>query len=90
VRPSCENSSSQARDFGLPRSPNLPFRGTGHYCNWCRAFAVEFCCDTKSSVFLVQMGILVMLFLGVLALSLANNRQRQEQTKPIRSVTQAG
>src|SRR5205809_194613 len=38
-------------DFGLPSSPNLPLRGTDSCGNWYCAFAVEFCCDTKSSVF---------------------------------------
>jgi hypothetical protein len=40
--------------------------------------------------FLVQMGILAMQFLGILALSFVSDRQRQQQTKPNRPVTQAG
>src|SRR6266487_5693748 len=50
-RLSCENSNSQARDFGLPGSPNLPFRGTDSCSNWHWGFAVEFCCNTRSSTF---------------------------------------
>src|SRR5437660_9063232 len=50
-RLSCENSNSQARDFGLPTSPNLLFRGTDSCSNWQWAFAVEFCCNTRSSTF---------------------------------------
>ena len=41
-------------------------------------------------LFLVETGILAMQFLGILALSLVNIRQRQEQTKPTQSVTQNG
>src|SRR5436853_7768028 len=51
-RLSCENSNSQARDFGLPSSPNLPFRDTDSCGNWYRAFAVEFCSDIAPSTFL--------------------------------------
>jgi len=50
-RLSCENSNSQARDFGLPSSPNLPFRDTDSCGNWYRAFAVEFCSDNGPSTF---------------------------------------
>ena|SRR5438309_9318023 len=51
VKPSCENSNSQARDFGLPSSPNLPFRDTDSCGNRHWAFAIEFCCNPRSSTF---------------------------------------
>jgi len=51
---------------------------------------LSFVATLGPQLFLVETGILAMQFLGVLALSFVNIRQRQEQTKPTRSVAQNG